>query len=130
MHSSSPLVKWSRVWARVVYLPAFVIALTVLPGVSTAPGAPAKLPSAAPEDVGVDPGPLAQIDRVVREGIEAGQMPGCVVMIGRRGKTARALRTVLRAFDGPELEITSPSEVDDDPDAAEDDSADADPDAS
>lgn len=29
---------------------------------------------------------LAQIDQVVQDGIEAGEMPGCVVMVGRRGK--------------------------------------------
>jgi len=29
---------------------------------------------------------LGQIDQVVGEGIEAGEMPGCVVMVGRRGK--------------------------------------------
>ncbi|MFH1266070.1 MAG: serine hydrolase domain-containing protein, partial [Planctomycetota bacterium] len=31
-------------------------------------------------------GDLEEIDAVVAEGIEAGEMPGCVVMIGRRGK--------------------------------------------
>ncbi|MFH1923210.1 MAG: exo-beta-N-acetylmuramidase NamZ domain-containing protein [Planctomycetota bacterium] len=31
-------------------------------------------------------GDLKEIDAVVAEGIEAGEMPGCVVMIGRRGK--------------------------------------------
>ncbi|OHB83445.1 MAG: hypothetical protein A2V98_05635 [Planctomycetes bacterium RBG_16_64_12] len=50
------------------------------------PNALSKLLSAVPEDVGMRSEHLNEIDQVVREGIEAGEMPGCVVMIGRRGK--------------------------------------------
>jgi predicted RNA-binding protein YlqC (UPF0109 family) len=44
-------------------------------------------------------------------------------VVGRRGKTARALRTVLAAARGPDLEITSPEELE-----AEESGADGDPD--
>jgi len=47
---------------------------------------PPKLQNARPADAGLDAWHLAQIDRVVDEAIAAGQMPGCVVVVGRRGK--------------------------------------------
>ena len=49
-------------------------------------GAAHDLPSARPAAVGMDQGPLKRIDAVVAEGIQSGEMPGCVVMVGRRGK--------------------------------------------
>jgi uncharacterized protein YbbC (DUF1343 family) len=63
-----------------------VVAVALSQGTSTAAALPSKLPTAAPEEVGIDCRPLDEIDRVVAEGIQAGEMPGCVVMIGRRGK--------------------------------------------
>ena len=45
-----------------------------------------KLPRATPETVGMDSARLGQIDRLVAEGLESRQMPGCVVAIGRRGR--------------------------------------------
>ena len=53
-----------------------------------APPIPPKLPVAAPADVGLDAAQLGPIDELVAEGIRAGEMPGCVVAIGRRGKLA------------------------------------------
>lgn len=55
---------------------------------SNLPGraAPRRLAHAAPKDVGMDGWHLDQIDRVVQEYLRTGQMPGCVVMVGRRGK--------------------------------------------
>ncbi|MBW2279635.1 MAG: KH domain-containing protein [Deltaproteobacteria bacterium] len=46
-------------------------------------------------------------------------------MVGRRGKTARALRTLLDACDGPQLEISSPGDLENDgePEAGADDSS-------
>ena len=44
-------------------------------------------------------------------------------VVGRRGKTARAIRAVVTASGGPDLEITSPEELD-----AEESGADGDPD--
>ena len=48
--------------------------------------APPKLSRAAPSHVGMDVGRLQRIDEVVGEGLRRRRMPGCVVMIGRRGK--------------------------------------------
>ena len=46
-------------------------------------------------------------------------------MVGRRGKTARALRTLLHACDGPQLDISSPGdlEADGEPESGADDSS-------
>ncbi len=48
--------------------------------------APPKLPHAAPEAAGMDARQLDGIDALVAEGLRNKQMPGCVVMVGRRGK--------------------------------------------
>lgn len=50
--------------------------------------AAAGLPHADPADVGLDADKLDQIDQVVAEGLEAKKMPGCVVLIARRGQVA------------------------------------------
>ena len=52
-----------------------------------------KLPVVPPEEAGFSPARLAQIDRLVAEGLEEKCMPGCVVAIGREGKLA-----MLRAY--------------------------------
>jgi uncharacterized protein YbbC (DUF1343 family) len=49
---------------------------------------PAGLTEAKPADVGLDPAALAKIDSMVDASISAGQMPGCVVLVGRHGKIA------------------------------------------
>ncbi len=52
---------------------------------------PAKgqyLPVAEPESVGFDSDRLAGIAELVEKGIQAGQMPGCVICFGRHGKIA------------------------------------------
>ncbi len=73
--------------AQKVRLVCLVIAgIGLSQGASTALAAPSKLRAAVPEKVGMDSRRLSEIERVVAEGIEAGEMPGCVVMIGRRGK--------------------------------------------
>jgi CubicO group peptidase (beta-lactamase class C family) len=41
-----------------------------------------------PESAGFVPGKLRQIDGVVEASIQAGELPGAVVLVGRRGKTA------------------------------------------
>lgn len=46
------------------------------------------LPRAEPDQVGLDAGKLTQIDQVVARGLEAEKMPGCVVLIARRGQVA------------------------------------------
>ena len=65
---------------------AFCLLLAATQTATQAAALPGKLPAAAPEQVAMDPQRLAEIDQVVAEGIAAGEMPGCVVMIGRRGK--------------------------------------------
>lgn len=45
---------------------------------------PNAIPEMMPESAGMDSARLAVIDDIVREGLEQGKMPGCVVMIGRR----------------------------------------------
>ncbi len=63
-------------------LVALVFACLLLP----LPASAGELPTAAPAEVGMDAGQLGQIDKVVAQGIRAGEMPGCVVLVGRRGK--------------------------------------------
>jgi uncharacterized protein YbbC (DUF1343 family) len=58
----------------------------VLLTVSRLGAAAARLPTASPEEVGMDGDKLTEIDQVVAKGIAAGEMPGCVVLIGRRAK--------------------------------------------
>ncbi|MGQ9574755.1 MAG: exo-beta-N-acetylmuramidase NamZ domain-containing protein [Thermoguttaceae bacterium] len=60
------------------------LAAAGLPGPSTA--APPRLPLVRPEQAGMDAATLARIDAVVEEGLQARNMPGCVVAIGRHGK--------------------------------------------
>lgn len=57
------------------------------------------LPQARPEEVGMRADKLAEIDGVVEEALGKGQMPGCVVLIARRGKTA-----LLKAYGRRSLE--------------------------
>jgi uncharacterized protein YbbC (DUF1343 family)/CubicO group peptidase (beta-lactamase class C family) len=56
-----------------------------LGGLSFPPTATAALPRVNPTDVAMDTDRLARIDGVVAEGLKNRNMPGCVVLIGRRG---------------------------------------------
>jgi CubicO group peptidase (beta-lactamase class C family) len=47
---------------------------------------PAPLPTAPPESVGMSAQRLATIDRVARQGLDAGGYPGLAVVIGRHGR--------------------------------------------
>ena len=47
-----------------------------------------EIPIVQAQEAGMSASRLDQIDRIVAEGIESGQMPGCVVAIGHRGKIA------------------------------------------
>lgn len=44
-----------------------------------------QIPTVSPESLGMDSARLNVIDDIVREGLEQSKMPGCVVLIGRRG---------------------------------------------
>jgi uncharacterized protein YbbC (DUF1343 family) len=61
--------------------------------------AAAGLPRAEPEDVGLDGRKLAEIDRLVAEGLQNKLMPGCVVAVGRRGRIV-----LLRAYGQKQIE--------------------------
>ncbi|MCA9217373.1 MAG: DUF1343 domain-containing protein [Planctomycetales bacterium] len=51
-------------------------------------GLAGRLPVSSPESVGMRSERLNLIDEIVQEGIEQSKMPGCVVMIGRKGHVA------------------------------------------
>lgn len=63
----------------------------------TASHARAALPEAKPESVGLDPSRLAKIDDAVARALEKKQVPGAVVLVGRRGKVVYARASGLRA---------------------------------
>ncbi len=69
--------------------------------------AEAKLPAAAPEEVGLDGGRLSEIDRIVAEGMTAGEMAGCVVTVGRHGKIAFQKAYGLRQVVPEEVAMTT-----------------------
>ena len=57
------------------------------PGVgAVARNAAGQLPRALPEDVGMRSDALTEIDRLVQQGLDSRQMPGCVVAVGRHGR--------------------------------------------
>ncbi|MGA2258878.1 MAG: serine hydrolase, partial [Thermoguttaceae bacterium] len=68
---------------RLIYVSLLVVAL--FSGMA-AGELPNRLPEARPADVAMDADSLAKIDGLVTADLRAGQMPGCVVLIGRHGK--------------------------------------------
>ncbi|GIW98198.1 MAG: hypothetical protein KatS3mg111_1531 [Pirellulaceae bacterium] len=65
------LLAWNRLWAQ-----------------SAAPVARTDVPTVTAEEVGFDGQRLAQIAPLVEQAIAAGNMPGCVICVGRHGKIA------------------------------------------
>ena len=61
--------------------------------------APPRLEHASPEEVGLDSRRLAEVDRLVEEGLAEKRMPGCVVLVARQGKIA-----FLKAYGARSLE--------------------------
>ncbi|QDU39087.1 Esterase EstB [Maioricimonas rarisocia] len=57
-----------------------------LPGPSRSVAAPPPLETAPPHEVGMDAVRLSFVDPIVEEGLREGQMAGCVVLVGRKGK--------------------------------------------
>ena len=57
-------------------------------GIAAAGEPPSRLSEARPADVAMDADTLAKIDGLVAADLKAGQMPGCVVLVGRHGKIA------------------------------------------
>ncbi|MDA1051880.1 MAG: serine hydrolase [Planctomycetota bacterium] len=64
------------------------------------------LPLAEPAAVGLDGACLSQIDDVVAAGIDEGEMPGCVVCVGRRGKIAMLKAYGNRQVEPEKIEMT------------------------
>lgn len=73
---------------RRVSLVCIMTIVAVIGSVSLNSYSCAALPRATPEQVGLDGSRLDSIDAVVAEGIDAGQMPGCVVLVARHGRVA------------------------------------------
>jgi uncharacterized protein YbbC (DUF1343 family)/CubicO group peptidase (beta-lactamase class C family) len=61
--------------------------------------ASAKLPEGPPASLGFDAERLKRIDAAIDSAIASGQVPGAVVLVGRRGKIAYARATGQRAID-------------------------------
>ncbi len=53
---------------------------------ASASAAPPRLALVRPEEAGMDAAKLARIDAAVEEGLQAKNMPGCVVAVGRQGR--------------------------------------------
>lgn len=58
-----------------------------------------KLPHVEPQTVGLNAQRLTEIDEAVAQGIQKGDMPGCVVLVGRHGKIA-----LLKAYGDRQVE--------------------------
>jgi len=71
----------------------FFVGLAIAPLGLSARASGVHLVTVRPEEVGIDPWCLDQIDVVVAEGLSTGKMPGCVVLVGRRGRVV-----LLRAY--------------------------------
>lgn len=66
-----------------------IVALPLLAGVLLIPLALAQpLPTAKPEEVGLDPARLARIRSALEAEVEGNRIPGAVIMVARRGKLA------------------------------------------
>lgn len=63
---------------------------------------------AEPAEAGVDPGKLAQIDRIALEGIEKGAYPGCQILLAHNGKIF-----YYKAFGKQDAAGTSPASITD-----------------
>jgi len=63
---------------------------------------PTRLPEVRPPEVAMDPDSLAEIDGIVANDLQAGHMPGCVVLVGRHGKIV-----FLKAYGERQIEPSS-----------------------
>ena len=65
---------------------AAALLICLLGMAETARAAEPKLPLAAPADVGMQASRLEAIDRIVAEGLRDKKLPGCVIVVGHKGK--------------------------------------------
>jgi CubicO group peptidase (beta-lactamase class C family) len=73
---------------------------------------PARLPDAAPSDVGLDAKRLALIDGAANDAIKAGNCPGAVVLVLRQGKVVHRKAYGLRAVLPKKEEMTADTAFD------------------
>jgi uncharacterized protein YbbC (DUF1343 family)/CubicO group peptidase (beta-lactamase class C family) len=73
------------------------MAFVILVAVMASQAARASLPGADPASVGLDPDRLKRIDGAIDQALERGQVPGAVVLVGRRGFIAYARAAGRRA---------------------------------
>src|SRR5215470_132194 len=78
-------------WARLVLVSSLAVNLP--------PAARAQLPAADPASLDLDAERLNRIDGVIDRAIERGQVPGAVVLVGRRGAIVYARAAGRRAVD-------------------------------
>ena len=73
-------------------MPRSLLALLILGCLfaGSTPRAKAGLPTAQPEAVGLDPAKLAAIDNAIQGAVDRREIPGVVVLIGRRGQIVHA----------------------------------------
>lgn len=65
---------------------AFAAALTLAVAAPPASAGTARMPRVPPAEAGMDAGCLAEIEPLVSDAIARGDMPGCVIAVGHRGK--------------------------------------------
>jgi uncharacterized protein YbbC (DUF1343 family)/CubicO group peptidase (beta-lactamase class C family) len=91
---------------RTLVLIAALLALSVNIGRARAEDS-SRLPTANPADVGLDAVKFDQIDAVVQESIDKGQLPGAVVLVIHRGKIAFRKAYGLRSKQPDEVRMTT-----------------------
>src|SRR5689334_20424973 len=88
--------------SRLIRISALLVCL--VRGASTASGA--SLPEASPAALGFDPDRLAAIDDAVDRAVADRQVPGAVVLVGRRGRIAYARASGRRAVEPADEAMT------------------------
>ena len=78
---------------------AGLIGIVILVVSAVGTGARAGLPAAEPASLGFDADRLKRIDGAIDRAIEQGQVPGAVVLVGRRGVIAYARAAGRRAVE-------------------------------
>jgi CubicO group peptidase (beta-lactamase class C family) len=78
-----------------------------LTSIASTKAAPPKLAHAPPEQAGMSARKLDEIDAAVAAGIAEGQMPGCVVLVARQGKTVFLKAYGHRCLEPEAVEMTT-----------------------
>src|SRR5437868_738495 len=91
-------LRGKRMLTRSARFLVMVLSVVILPIMARA-----ELPSREPSSLGFDAERLRRLDGVIDRAIERGQVPGAVVLVGRRGAIAYA-RAAGRRVVGPQAE--------------------------